>query len=181
MPLEAGESQQMECSASGMDFSDRRQQLYVFLFIVFAIFCACYYRCRRNAPLTPGGKKGGKGGDFTPIPKQEKDVNGLIENDAALDNDSDLEAGWAAWDDDEEDVVKPKSIQMSSMKTKSNKKNTFGKTSPRRRSNSRGSKSTKASNADSSVNQSSNEKVRLKLNMAGKKNKITSRRPKKTS
>ena len=41
-------------------------------------------------------KKGGKGGDFTPIPKQEKDVNGLIENDAALDNDSDLEAGWAA-------------------------------------------------------------------------------------
>ena len=72
LPLEAGESQQMECSASGMDFSDRRQQLYVFLFIVFAIFCACYYRCRRNAPLTPGGKKGGKGGDFTPIPKQRR-------------------------------------------------------------------------------------------------------------
>ena len=173
LPLEAGESQQLECSASGMDFSDRRQQLYVFLFVVFAIFCACYYRCKRSTPLTPGGKKGGKGGDFAPIPKQEKDVSGLIENDAALDNDSDLEAGWAAWDDDEEEKIKPKSIQMSSMRANNNKKNTFGKASPRRRSNSKGSKSMKPkiSSAESSGLQSSNEKVRLKLNMAGKKSK----------
>merc|ERR1712146_447120 len=95
------------------------------------------------------------------------DVDGLIENDAALDNDSDLEAGWAAWDDDEEEKIKPKSIQMSSMRANNNKKNTFGKVSPRRRSNSKGSKSmkSKVSSAES------NEKVRLKLNMAGKKNK----------
>ena len=68
-------------------------------------------------------------------------------------------------------MVKPKSIQMSSLKTKSNKKIHLEKHRQDGEVNSKGSKSTKSSNADSSVNQSSNEKVRLKLNMAGKKNK----------
>ena len=94
--LQDGESQQLECSSSstGIDMSDRQQQLYVFMFVVLVVFCVCYSRCKRTGPIIADGRAGGKSGDFTPLPKKDRDDNSLIGNDGAFDDGDDLEEGW---------------------------------------------------------------------------------------
>ena len=102
--LEDGESHQLDCSSSatGVDMSDRQQQFYVFLFVLFIIFCVCYFRCKRTGPIVANGKSRGKKVILHHY-QEGIETNSLINNDGEMDDDDDLEAGWGEWDDDDDE------------------------------------------------------------------------------